>query len=307
MESPPDHHRHRLTPSFADSAIEIDQSEDRRRLSGRDSQENTLSDRLNRLALLAAKRSDIPEQGSGAIENCLDTLESLLDPRHELTQEIARHRPRSSHSNPSPPTAASRANSSPAARPSIDPAVDNSHRQLQALLKELTAVNAQLQQRRAESRHLHGLFIQKCEGLAQKILQLEDEIQDLHSDILEDTIELEGLRGTVRGLESWVGRWERERASKEARDVGNKSSSKSKSPWKRKRHVRNVGDIENDTDTLIDGITAWMRGWKDIEEGFHVRARRRQARREQRRQKQNNVSTDDSSFTSQLEREIQAE
>ncbi|KAL1873396.1 hypothetical protein Plec18167_006447 [Paecilomyces lecythidis] len=305
MESPPDHHRHRLTPSFADSAIEIDPAEDRRRRSGRDPQEETLSDRLNRLALLAAKRDNIPGQDAGAIGNCLDTLESLLDPRRELTEEIARHRPRSSRSNPSPQAVGSRGSNSPTARLSVDPAVDNSHRQLQALLKELTAVNAQLQQRRAESRHLHGLFIQKCEGLAQKILELEDEIQDLHSDILEDTIELEGLRGTVRGLESWVGRWQRESASKEARDASKKSSSKS--PWKRKRHAHNVGDNENDTDALIDGITAWMRGWKDIEEGFHVRARRRQARRDQRRQKQNDTSTDDSSFTSQLRRENQPE
>ncbi|KAJ9229425.1 hypothetical protein C8Q69DRAFT_518510 [Paecilomyces variotii] len=306
MGSSLDHRRHRLTPSFADSAIDLDPSENRHQLSGQDSREKTLGDRLNRLALLAAKRNDISEHDSGTIGNCLDTLESLLDPRHELTREIARHRPRSSHSSPSTPAVGSRASNNSAARPGVDPAVDSSHRQLEALLKELTAVNAQLQQRRAESRHLHGLFIQKCEGLAQRILHLEDEIQNLHSDILEDTIELEGLRGTVRGLESWVGRWQRERAAKEAQDAGNKSSKKS--PWKRKKHAHNIGDNENDTDTLIDGITAWMRGWKDIEEGFHVRARRRQARRDQRRQRQNDSSTtDDSSTTSQPGRESQAD
>ncbi|KAJ9299763.1 hypothetical protein DTO271G3_2647 [Paecilomyces variotii] len=305
MGSSLDHRRHRLTPSFADSAIDLDPSENRHQLSGQDSREKTLGDRLNRLALLAAKRNDISEQDSGTIGNCLDTLESLLDPRHELTREISRHRPRSSHSSPSTPAVSSRASNNSAARPGVDSAVNSSHRQLEALLKELTAVNAQLQQRRAESRHLHGLFIQKCEGLAQRILHLEDEIQDLHSDILEDSIELEGLRGTVRGLESWVGRWQRERALKEAQDAGNKSSKKS--PWKRKKHTQNIGDNENDTDTLIDGITAWMRGWKDIEEGFHVRARRRQARRDQRRQKQNDSSTGDSSTTTQPGRESQAD
>lgn len=179
MESPRGYRRHRLTPSFTDSAIDIDPLENRHRYSGQDNQGTTLSDRLNRLALLAAERSDISEQDSGSIGKCLDTIESLLDPRHELSQEIARHRPRSSHSNPSTTAVGLRFETNSAASADVDPAVDHSHRQLKVLLKELTAVNAQLQQRRTESRHLHNLFIQKCEGLAQRILQLEDEIQDL--------------------------------------------------------------------------------------------------------------------------------
>lgn len=87
MGSSLDHRRHRLTPSFADSAIDLDPSENRHQLSGQDSREKTLGDRLNRLALLAAKRNDISEHDSGTIGNCLDTLESLLDPRSDSVDE----------------------------------------------------------------------------------------------------------------------------------------------------------------------------------------------------------------------------
>jgi hypothetical protein len=102
------------------------------------------------------------------------------------------------------------------------------------------------------------------------------------SDIVEDTIELEGLRGTVRGLESWIGRWQRQR------DITTTSSpspspSQSRNRWKRKKHhapQEAEDENENDFDTLLDGISAWMRGWNDVEEGFRVRARRRKLRRE---------------------------
>jgi hypothetical protein len=98
------------------------------------------------------------------------------------------------------------------------------------------------------------------------------------SDIDEDTIELEGLRGTVRGLESWIGRWQRQR---DIAITSSPSPSQSRSRWKRKKkHAPQEAEDENDFDTLLDGISAWMRGWNDVEEGFRVRARRRKLRRE---------------------------
>lgn len=45
----------------------------------------------------------------------------------------------------------------------------------------------------------------------------------------------------------------------------------------------NVDDgDENDSDALVDGISAWMRGWKDIEEVFRIRAQERKLRRDRK-------------------------
>ena len=111
------------------------------------------------------------------------------------------------------------------------------------------------------------------------------------SDIFEDTIELEGLRGTVRGLESWIGRYKRQRETTDAQTNNNNNnhaaaSRKSKKKNKRKDGIEQPGSgYEYDNDALIDGIDAWMRGWKDAEEGSRVRARMRKQRRELRRRR----------------------
>lgn len=105
------------------------------------------------------------------------------------------------------------------------------------------------------------------------------------SDILEDTIELEGLRGTVRGLDSWVNRWQRQRESSSPSKSDSVRRSKSRSYWRRKsKPAAQSEDDEdgNDLDTLLDGVLAWMRGWNDVEEGFLIRARRRKLRRDKK-------------------------
>ena len=116
------------------------------------------------------------------------------------------------------------------------------------------------------------------------------------SDILEDTIELEGLRGTVRGLDSWVGRWQRQRessspSSSSKADTGRRS--KGRSYWKRKAKSTTDKNEEeedgNDFDTFLDGVLAWMRGWNDVEEGFLIRARRRKLRRDRKNHSQESI------------------
>lgn len=108
------------------------------------------------------------------------------------------------------------------------------------------------------------------------------------SDILEDTIELEGLRGTIRGLESWVSRWQRQREDSTMAPTPNPARRAKGSSWRWRRkqaatnHAGNCDDKgdDDDFDTFLDGVLAWMRGWNDVEEGFLIRARRRKMRRE---------------------------
>lgn len=92
------------------------------------------------------------------------------------------------------------------------------------------------------------------------------------ADVLEDEIELEGLRGTVRGLESWIGRWKRDNNRRESEE-GN-SENTNGLQWR---------GSDGNEDALMDGINAWMRGWKDVEEGFRIRARWRKRRRREKK------------------------
>ncbi|CRG87767.1 hypothetical protein PISL3812_04788 [Talaromyces islandicus] len=294
------HNHHRLSPSFTDSAIDVELSESGRTDETDEAQANEVDDelvtRLARIAQLAAAQDSfraLDGDGRAAVERYLDGLEAqLLDPRPQITREIARNRPVRSASN------SSTINKSPTAEAgSVTPTavslttmrrrkdefaanqtIKQMSQDLTALLEELSTVNAELQQRRIEACHIHDLFTSKCEGMAQRIIELDHETHELQSDIVEDTIELEGLRGTVRGLESWIGRWQRQR---DIATLSSPSPSQSRSRWKRKKqHAPKEVEDESDFDTLLDGISAWMRGWNDVEEGFRVRARRRKHRRE---------------------------
>lgn len=97
------------------------------------------------------------------------------------------------------------------------------------------------------------------------------------SDLVEDAVELEGIQGTINGLQHWIdGRQEEQKRARAARELVRR---KSKRGWGRK-HIDEIGETEGEI--VLDGLSAWMRGWKDVEDGFQVRARGRRTRREQR-------------------------
>ncbi|OKL61379.1 hypothetical protein UA08_03778 [Talaromyces atroroseus] len=311
---------HRLSPSFTDSAIDVELSDSTQ--SDEDSipifpaAQFSLAERLSYITHLASENSlrgyTVDERA--AINKCLGDLETLLlDPRPGISRVIALNRPPSPSSagppsrsaTPTPiPTTTPTANSVTTRRKEAEDVVSRERNQtiteqtsagLQSVLGALSSVNEELQQRYLESRHIHDLFIVKCEGLAQRIIELENEVHELKSDILEDTIELEGLRGTIRGLESWVNRWQRQReitiasSNPPSRRRQRGSSSSSSWRWKKKKQSTNHGheqdvaeEEEEDFDVFLDGVLAWMRGWNDVEEGFLVRARRRKMRRDQK-------------------------
>lgn len=55
-----------------------------------------------------------------------------------------------------------------------------------------------------------------------------------------------------------------------------------KKRWTKKRRPADNLEYDSESEALFEGITAWMRGWKDIDEGFRVRERERELRREER-------------------------
>ncbi|OJD23326.1 hypothetical protein ACJ73_05319 [Blastomyces percursus] len=175
------------------------------------------------------------------------------------------------------------------------------HHELDAIMRGLQHVTKCLEQRRAECLHLNAVFTVKCEKLAQRILEMEDEIDELRAEKIESTIELESLKGTMRGLEGWILRWKRQLHRPDAVDVDVDSGSEytwssgySSSPsglggvrgggeWDYRNQTGTLEDMissdgNDETDRLMDGISAWLRGWNEIEEGFKIRARLRERR-----------------------------
>jgi hypothetical protein len=187
-------HHHRLSPSFTDSAIDVELSESGRTEQSEQSHvDDELETRLARIAQLAAAQDSfrgLDGDGRAAVERYLDGLEGqLLDPRPQITREIAKNRPVSrSASNSSTTAEAGTGTVTPTAitqttttrrRKDENRAMEQTSHDLTALLEELSAVNAELQQRRVEACHIYDLFTSKCEGMAQRIIELDHETHEL--------------------------------------------------------------------------------------------------------------------------------
>ncbi|KAL2384373.1 hypothetical protein RJZ90_001971 [Blastomyces dermatitidis] len=200
-----------------------------------------------------------------------------------------------SGSEPEPPKIESRNAAASSSQAPVD------HHELYTIKRDLQHVTRCLEQRRVECLHLNAVFTVKCEKLAQQILEMGDEIDELRAEKIENAIELEGLKGTMRGLEGWIRRWKKQLHRRDAVDVEVDSSSEytwssgySSSPsglmggrgggeWDHRNQTRKLedtigGDGNDDTDRLMDGISAWLRGWNEVEEGFRIRARLRERR-----------------------------
>jgi hypothetical protein len=99
------------------------------------------------------------------------------------------------------------------------------------------------------------------------------------SDLVEDAVDLEGIQGTVHGLHDWIDRIREEQ--KLVRISRTLAYQKSRRSWI-SRKGKEDWPVETDSEMMLEGLSAWMRGWRDVEEGFQVRARARQTRRNQR-------------------------
>lgn len=103
------------------------------------------------------------------------------------------------------------------------------------------------------------------------------------ADIMEGSAEREALDGTVHGFESWIEGWQRQHDQA----VAKRSSQTSR---QRKWMKRRTDDpIDSNTEALLEGIAAWIRGWEDAQEGFRNRERERRLRREERQNLLTNI------------------
>ncbi|RAL09634.1 uncharacterized protein BO97DRAFT_161921 [Aspergillus homomorphus CBS 101889] len=243
--------------------------------------------RLMRLAHLLSESHSISESDSTTIRHCLHTMETVLDPRPALSQEVALCRPRA-HSRPPSPIDSPR---SPHVGPT-DPVVlvpELSHSQVKSLLAEVTTMRAEFDQRRKESLKIHSLLTQERQELTRRLLELDEEIHELRNDILEDSAEREAMQGTINGLEIWVDDWHKQHLISVAERPTMRGRRKNQRRWTK---CAKEEPIDDDGEALFEGITAWMRGWKDVEEGFHIRQKDRKLRREQRQKEQTQKQRD---------------
>ncbi|KAK2802114.1 hypothetical protein FQN50_007478 [Emmonsiellopsis sp. PD_5] len=192
-----------MNQSFADSAIDMDSASETVTVTTKTPEETTttttttttkdvpsITQRLAHLVRLSENRSDngkntaaaspeLSRQKDMAIQQYLDGIEALLDPHDgEMGSEstiIMEHEECAEPIPPPPPATIQ----GPETTPRNDRGSIDIHSQLNALMGDLKVVTTRLEQRRAESLHLNAVFTIKCERLAQRILQLEDEIQEL--------------------------------------------------------------------------------------------------------------------------------
>ncbi|KAL4778798.1 hypothetical protein BJX76DRAFT_121833 [Aspergillus varians] len=271
----------------------------------------TIADRLTRLANLSTLHRNQATPltlDARTVHQCLDTLESLLDPRSNLTREISLcRRPQTSpgarldFNNNAPrklDTSRKRASSDGHSRfRSLEvvsarcPARMSS--ELVAVHDEVKMLGEAFVKRREETLHIYMLYDMERKRLESRVAELEADIEELRVDMQEDLAEREALQGTVRGLGAWIDGWREDYLlahQKKLMEASRQDGQGWVTKRKASRPVSRPGGF--DTNTLIDGITAWMRGWTDVEEEFRNRDNARRLRRENKQRGQHKGSRD---------------
>ncbi|KAJ5168007.1 uncharacterized protein N7482_003601 [Penicillium canariense] len=238
---------------------------------------------LSRLAATSPRTVYIERDTEDTIHAHLDVVESILrDPRPELTREMGKYR-RRSWGRAMMETVEKKTMTEKEAAPEQKDRVDRHAvlAQLTALLGEVTLVNEEIGRRRTESSEICDLFEERCRGLTRTVAELEDEVAELQADLVEDAVELEGIQGTVHGLHDWIGRLREEhKPVRMSKDLAYQTSRRR---WVSRKETEEW-TATTDGEMMLDGLSAWMRGWRDVEEGFQARARARQIRRDKRQE-----------------------
>jgi hypothetical protein len=104
------------------------------------------------------------------------------------------------------------------------------------------------------------------------------------SDLVEDAVELEGIQGTILGLQAWIDSLQAEQVM--LRRQRYLAQHKARQKWGASKRNNRYDELGSDTqvDDVLEGLGAWMRGLRDVEEGFQSRARARRTRRERRQE-----------------------
>ncbi|KAJ6126710.1 hypothetical protein N7523_002322 [Penicillium sp. IBT 18751x] len=256
----------------------------------------SLSERLAELAHLAlaltstSTESEHEAEAAQSIHSHLDAIESILrDPRAALSREVAKCRPEGVSYSRSDRSRASNLSSQAPNQHRNSPQIENGFNktemlaQLSTLLTEVKGLHAQLGERRKETSRICDLYEERCRGLERTVAELELEVVELKSDLVEDAVELEGIQGTILGLQTWIDSLQTEQVMLRRQRYLAQHKARRKR-WANGQKIGDYDDLGADTkvDDILEGLDAWMRGLRDVEEGFRSRARARHKRRERR-------------------------
>lgn len=185
--------------------------------------------------------------------------------------------------------------------------------ELRHVLSHLTSTVSSMRQRRQEQAHLHKVSMSKLEAVAQQCLlqeramqQLNNEVrnlrdenrelggendvlrrrlEDLESQATQKAVAVDAMAGAVAGLEGWI--------NTPRRDMMENDTSTTTKQTPRRVIVRGRGrfrgryyvddpaedgvqlglDGVSDARDLQEGVKAWLRGFRDVEEGLRVGSR----------------------------------
>ncbi|GIJ92213.1 hypothetical protein Asppvi_011190 [Aspergillus pseudoviridinutans] len=238
-----------------------------------------VSNRLARLAFLS-ENAHFSEEQNIILNGCLDSIESIFDPRAGLTQEIAQCRPKSVCTE----CAKVVASEVPSIRhDSTDVETSGtkeaSIKELTSVLSEITEFSEEFKKRRKESLQIYDLCRREIRRMTRSISVLEQDVHKLQKELWEEMAEREGLQGTVNGLVGWIEAWQEQHDQVTA----SRSHKSGRRQWtRRKAEICN----EETVGALLEGIRAWTRGWRDVEEAYRIRERERRLRMKGRQRQQ---------------------
>ena len=145
----------------------------------------TLPERLIHLAHVASSSSSsnshsfqFQHQHLPSIQGYLDAIESLLEPRSELTltDKVTLRQPGAVVSTATAPPASQ---TTPSMASSNSITASGIESQLAALLEQINIIDRDLKKRCTETFHIYELFRLKCQGLTQRLSELENDVYHL--------------------------------------------------------------------------------------------------------------------------------
>lgn len=175
-----------------------------------------------------------------------------------------------------------------------------------AVREDLAATVRSMRLRQEEQRHLHQLTVQKLEAVAQRCIAQEQQAQDLLREVRElrlrnhtlgiendrlrekaanlevdasrNEVAVEAMSSAVTGLEGWI---ESTHSSRVQTPILNKSVRRQKVVTRGKGRFRghyyvdengdeavaySLSDVPTESQELHEGVKAWLRGFRDVEE-----------------------------------------
>jgi len=169
--------------------------------------------------------------------------------------------------------------------------------------ENLAATVQSMRLRHEEQRHLHQLTVQKLEAVAQRCIAQEQQVQNILNQVRElhlqnqtlttendqlrenaanlevdasrNEVAVEAMSSAVKGLEGWIETAHPSRAQTPTTTRHHKVVTRGKGRFRGRYYVDEDGDeavacnsvdAASDSQELHDGVKAWLRGFRDVEE-----------------------------------------